>query len=100
MVSVLTFYFDDPSSNLAEIYHFPVKLYLKRTKVNKKRPRLAHLKKDFYIFVLCVDVANVDEEDDHDDRGADGQLHVLERGHVAVINQGYIKRRFGIYWGS
>ena len=36
MVSVLTFYSDDPSSNPAEVYNFSVKLLLKRTKINKK----------------------------------------------------------------
>ena len=39
VVSVLA---DDPSSNPAEVYNFSVKLYLKRTKINKKRPGLAH----------------------------------------------------------
>ena len=42
MVSVLAFYSDDPSSNPAEVYNFSVKLLLKRTKINKKRPGLAH----------------------------------------------------------
>ena len=36
VVSVLAFYSDDPSSNPAEVYNFPVKLLLKRTKINKK----------------------------------------------------------------
>ena len=45
MVSVLAFYSDDPSSNPAEVYNFSVKLLLKRTKINKKRPGLAHFKK-------------------------------------------------------
>ena len=39
VVSVLA---ADPSSNPAEVYNFSVKLYLKRTKINKKRPGLAH----------------------------------------------------------
>ena len=39
VVSVLTFYSDDPSLNPAEDDNFSVKLYLKRT---KKRPRVAH----------------------------------------------------------
>ena len=42
MVSVLAFYFDVMSSNPAGVYHFPVELYFKRTKINKKRPGLAH----------------------------------------------------------
>ena len=42
MVSVLTFYSDDPSSNPAEVNNFSVKLLLKRTKINEKRPGLAH----------------------------------------------------------
>ena len=37
VVSVLTFYFDDPSSNPAEAYIFYVKAVL------KKRPGLAHI---------------------------------------------------------
>ena len=45
VVSVLAFYSDDPSSNPAEVYNFSVKLLLKSTKINKKRPGLAHLKK-------------------------------------------------------
>ena len=36
MVSMLAFSSDDPSSNPAEVYHFSVKLLLKRTKLNKK----------------------------------------------------------------
>ena len=42
MVGVLAFYSADPSSNPAEFYILSVKLYLKRTKINKKRPGLAH----------------------------------------------------------
>ena len=45
VVSVLAFYSDDPSSIPAEVYNFSVKLLLKRMKINKKRPGLAHLKK-------------------------------------------------------
>ena len=41
VVSVLAFYSDDPSSIPAEVYNFSVKLLLKRTKINKKRPGLA-----------------------------------------------------------
>ena len=44
VVNILAFYSDDPSSNPAEVYNFSVKL-LKRTKINKKKPGLAHLKK-------------------------------------------------------
>ena len=47
MVSVLSFYSKDPSSNPAEGNNFSVKLYLKRVKINKKRPVLAHLKTQF-----------------------------------------------------
>ena len=46
MVSVLAFYSDDPSSIPAEVYNFSVKLLLKRTKINKKRPGLAHFLKN------------------------------------------------------
>ena len=42
MVSVFAFYSDDPSSIPDEVYNFSVKLLLKRTKINKKRPGLAH----------------------------------------------------------
>ena len=42
VVSVLVFYSDNLSSNPAEVYNFSVKLLLKRTKINKKRPGLAH----------------------------------------------------------
>ena len=42
VVSVLAFYSDNPSSNPAEVYNFSVKLLLKRMKINKKRPGLAH----------------------------------------------------------
>ena len=41
VVSVLAFYSDDPSSIPAEVYNFSVKLLLKITKINKKRPGLA-----------------------------------------------------------
>ena len=43
VVSVLTFYSDDPSSNPAEAYSLSVKLCLKRMKINKNMPGLAHL---------------------------------------------------------
>ena len=43
VVSVLAFYSDDPSSNLANAKSFYVKLCLKRPEINKKRPGLAHL---------------------------------------------------------
>ena len=36
VVSVLTYYSDDPSSNPAEVYIFPVNLLLKSMKINKK----------------------------------------------------------------
>ena len=42
VVSVLAFYSNDLSSNPAEVYNFSVKLHWKRTKINKKRPQLAH----------------------------------------------------------
>ena len=45
VVSVLASYSNDPSSIPAEVYNFFCKLLLKRTKINKKRPGLAHLKK-------------------------------------------------------
>ena len=47
MVSVLAFYSDDQSSNPAEsLQVFSVKFCLKRTKMNKKRPGLAHFLKN------------------------------------------------------
>ena len=45
VVSVLAFYSDDPSSIPAEVYNFFCKILLKRTKINKKRPGLAHFLK-------------------------------------------------------
>ena len=44
MVGVHAFYSDDPNSNPAEANHFSVKLLLRRKKMNKKRPVLAHYK--------------------------------------------------------
>ena len=64
VVSVLAFYSDDPSSNPAEVYNFPVKLLLKRTKINKKRPGLAHfLKKNIHLYetsVISIMVSHLD----------------------------------------
>ena len=37
VISLLTFYSNDPSSNPAEANSFSVKMCLKRTKINKKR---------------------------------------------------------------
>ena len=55
VVSVLTFYSDDPSSNPAEVYNFPVKLLLKRTKINKKEAGfLFFLKKNFHTYPFCI----------------------------------------------
>ena len=48
VVSVLTFYSNDPSSNPAEVYNVSVKLLLKRTKINKKEAGLAHFFKKNY----------------------------------------------------
>ena len=42
LVRVLAFYSKNLNSNPAEVYNFSVKLLLKRTERNKKRPRLAH----------------------------------------------------------
>ena len=55
-VSVLAFYSDDPSSDPAEVYNFSVKLLLKSTKINKKRPGLAHF---LLTIQLIVDERNV-----------------------------------------
>ena len=44
VVSVLSFYSDDLSLNPAEDNNFSQKMFLKRKKMNKKRPGLAHLK--------------------------------------------------------
>ena len=45
VVSMLAFYFENPSLNPAEAYSLYCKiLCFKRTKINKKRPVLAHLK--------------------------------------------------------
>ena len=40
VVSMLAFYSDDLSSIPVEVYNFSVKMLLKRTKINKKRPEL------------------------------------------------------------
>ena len=45
VVSVLAFYSDNPSLNPADVYKFYVKLELRRTKANKKRPALPPPKK-------------------------------------------------------
>ena len=45
VVSVLTFYSNDPSSNPAEVYNVSVKLLLKRTKINKKTLTWASIQK-------------------------------------------------------
>ena len=42
VVSMLAFYFHDPSSNPAEVYSFYSLNCLKRTKINKTRPGMAH----------------------------------------------------------
>ena len=42
LVRLLAFYSKNLNSNPAEVYNFSVKLLLKRTERNKKRPRLAH----------------------------------------------------------
>ena len=58
VVSVLAFYSEDSSSNPAEVYNFSVKLLLKRTKINKKRPGLAHFFKKkcvCFIEVVCLE---------------------------------------------
>ena len=61
MVSVLAFYSDGPSSNPAEAYSFSLILCLKRMKINKKRPGLAHLKKTFHLHDLLFAVTNMDD---------------------------------------
>ena len=43
VVSVLAFYSDKPSSNPAEVNNCFVKVLLKGTKINKKRPELVDL---------------------------------------------------------
>ena len=58
---MLAFYPDDLSSNPTEVYNFSVKLYLKSTKINKKRPGLAHSFKKlmFLLYIIttayCID---------------------------------------------
>ena len=56
VVSVLALNSDDPSLNLADAYSFSVKYVSKRTKINKKRPWLAHFFKktiDLNLFTNC-----------------------------------------------
>ena len=45
MVCVFVFYSGYPSSNLAEVYNFSVKLWSERTKINEKRLGLDQFKK-------------------------------------------------------
>ena len=45
VVSVLNFYSDDPSSNIAQVYNFSVKLLLKRTKIDKNEAGVAPFEK-------------------------------------------------------
>ena len=45
VVSMLAFYFDDSSSNPAEVYSFNFLICLKISKINKKRPWMAYFKK-------------------------------------------------------
>ena len=55
VVSMLAFDSDDPSSNPAEVYSFYSVYCLKRTKINKKRPGMAHfLKKELRLVVNCL----------------------------------------------
>ena len=49
MVSVLASDSEDTGSNPTVVYIYTVKLLLKRTKMNKKRPGLAHLKNPFSV---------------------------------------------------
>ena len=49
MVSVLTFYSDNPSSNSAEAFSFFCKMMLKRTKLNKKRCQVCLFLNLFFI---------------------------------------------------
>ena len=66
MVNVLAFYSDNLSSNPAEAYSFfCIKLCLKRTKINKKRPGMAHFLKEIlewhklhYAELKCPDWIN------------------------------------------
>ena len=45
VVSVLAFYFEDPSSNPAEVYSFPVFFCLKGKEINQKEASDGPLKK-------------------------------------------------------
>ena len=76
VVGMLAFPSDNPSSNPAEVYSFFGKCCLKRTKINKTRPRLSHLfkktvfllrtkilrKKIFYLLTNVDDVNDWDED--------------------------------------
>ena len=46
VVSALAYYSDNPSSDPADVYCFLLKFVFERTKINKKRPGLAHLLKN------------------------------------------------------
>ena len=89
MISVLAFNFGDMSSNPAEAYIFLQNLCLKRTKINKKRPGFAKLKKWLLVTVLIC--------------RSDGQT-VLDRGCELVptrlSNQNIHSFIFAPFWGG
>ena len=71
VVSVRSFYSNDPSSNHAEVYSFySVKLFEKYKK-NKKRPGIAHLKN------VCRDILS-QGNNKKGDTGMDGNLWSLK----------------------
>ena len=85
MISVLAFNFGDMSLNPAEAYIFLQNLCLKRTKINKKRPGFAKLKKWLLVTVLI--------------RRSDGQT-VLDRGCKLVPTRYRIKIYIPSSWPS
>ena len=60
VVSVLTFYSDDPGSNPAEVYSFSVKLVFERTKIIKLRPGLARFLNGKYFILILINSGVID----------------------------------------
>ena len=53
------------SSNLAEVYNVSVKLNMKRTIINKKRPRFALFKKNVKVAIRIHPEKGTEQEDKH-----------------------------------
>ena len=56
MVSVFTFFFDDPNSDPFKVYRFNLKSVWKQRKLPKKRPGMTHLKRFTNIITVSTEV--------------------------------------------